>query len=90
MTEQSFSASQRLLESELGGALLSLAPFTSVKHTITRYRIQLDVFRGKLDGAGPGGRPGEWIKPSKLHQLPFTSAHRKVLLKLLRSERGPS
>jgi len=86
------AGAQRLLEFELGGVLPSLAPFTSVKHTITRYRIQLDVFRGMLCKARLGARAGagEWIKSSKLHELPFTSAHRKVLLKLLRSEHGPS
>jgi len=84
------ASARRLLESELGVTLLSIAPFTSVKHTITRYRIQLDVFRSTLSEAGPGAGAGEWIKPSKLRQLPFTSAHRKVLLQLLRSEHGPT
>ena len=77
-------ATRQVLESELRGTLTDWTPFMTVKHSITRYRITLEVFRGtELDGAACAG-DGEWFHAAKLRQLPFTSAHRKVLEKLLR------
>ena len=58
----------------------------TVKHSITRYRITLEVFRGRQPVAAARAGGGEWLHTAKLRQLPFTSAHRKVLEKLLREE----
>lgn len=70
-------------------------PFCRIKHSITRYRITLDVYRTPLPGAGiaglenskrrvtpPSETDGVWRTLAKLHQLAFTSAHRKILAKL--------
>jgi A/G-specific adenine glycosylase len=75
------------LEAELGCALGSLTPLATVKHTITRYRITLDAFRGQLNGALPRAAVGIWIAKSDLERLPFTSAHRR-LLDLVRENAG--
>jgi A/G-specific adenine glycosylase len=65
-------------------ALASLAaparvsPFLRVKHTITRYRITLDVFTAEsIDPVA--NQPGQWCSLTKLQRLPFSSAHRKIL-----------
>jgi A/G-specific adenine glycosylase len=75
---------QSLLESELGCALASFSPFTTVKHTITRYRITLEVFRGEVGAGRPHARAGQWVGRAKMDKLPFTSAQRRVLTTLLR------
>ena len=69
--------------SEAGGTALGFTPaathhLCSLRHSITRYRIQLDVFRA--DTTLPASEhSGSWFAKSELHRLPFTSAHRKVL-----------
>ena len=67
------------LETELGCALDSLTPLVTVKHSITRYRITLDAFQGKLNSAMPRAAAGIWIAKSDLERLPFASAHRRLL-----------
>jgi A/G-specific adenine glycosylase len=73
-----------------------IKPLCTVKHSITRYRITLDVFRVNLGGTSSTSphsekaklatrvtRPSEgigiWQTPAQMHELAFTSAHRKVL-----------
>lgn len=64
----------------LGFAPARLEPLCSFKHAITRYRITLEVFRAKLDGAREPGRcRGQWLGLVELDKLAFASAHRKVL-----------
>ena len=78
--KSSAAATRKHLETELGCALETLAPLATVKHTITRYRITLEAFRGELNGTIPRATAGEWIPKSELERLPFTSAHRRVLI----------
>ena len=77
-------ATQRALEAELGNALESLTPLVTVKHSITRFRITLEVFRGVVSGGTLRAGAGEWISADRARQLPFTSAHRRVLETFLR------
>ncbi len=48
-------------------------------HSITRYRIRIAVFAGRLAGPFPGGR---WLSLAQLRHAAFTGADRKVLRKL--------
>ena len=82
-------ATRQALESELRSTLVDWTPFMTVKHSITRYRITLEVFRGTEPDGAACADGGEWFHTTKLRQLPFTSAHRKVLEKLLREEDEP-
>ena len=68
------------IETELGCALEQFAPLTEVKHSITRYRISLQAFSGRLNGAMPRTEAGQWLSHAELERLPFTSAHRRVLV----------
>lgn len=77
---------RKALEAELGCALDALTPLTTVKHTITRYRITLDAFGGELNSTLPRSAAGKWIAMSQLEKLPFTSAHRRVLMAALCKE----
>jgi A/G-specific adenine glycosylase len=79
----SATETQRQLEAEIGCSLEVLMPITTVKHSITRYRITLEAFRGQLNGAKPHIRAGKWVSKNTLEQLPFTSAHRRVLFAVL-------
>jgi adenine-specific DNA glycosylase len=57
-----------------------LKPLGSLKHTITRYRITVDVFGTDLRN-GATGKPvdGRWFNPAHLSSLAFASAHGKIL-----------
>jgi A/G-specific adenine glycosylase len=60
----------------------SLKPLITVKHSITRYRISLEAHL--TTGAQPAHRKNgdRWLSLRELEKLPFTSAHRKVLMAL--------
>jgi adenine-specific DNA glycosylase len=73
------SATRQALETELGGALEAMTPLLTVKHSITRYRITLEAYLGRLTGKHLHARAGTWVKRRELEQLPFTSAHRRLL-----------
>jgi A/G-specific adenine glycosylase len=52
----------------------------TIRHTITRYRIRLDVYRvsgNNLSTSPPSN--GSWLSRGKLNQRPFTAAHKRVL-----------
>jgi len=55
-------------------------PWFSLKHSITRYRIQLDVFRvQRIDTALPPKAMGMWLTRRQLKTRAFASAHGKIL-----------
>lgn len=64
----------------LGVTGVVLKPLCTIKHTITRYRIQLEVFLVTTAHAPHGQPTGErWLTLGQLKRLPFTSAHKKIL-----------
>jgi A/G-specific adenine glycosylase len=67
------------LEAELGCELHKLTSLLTVKHTITRYRITLDVFVSGLNGDCPDSHAGQWLPIAKARELSFTSAHGRIL-----------
>lgn len=58
----------------------SIAPVCSIRHSITRYRIRLDVFEARL-GNSKSLKPeaGRWFKRTRLRRLAFTGAHKKIV-----------
>jgi A/G-specific adenine glycosylase len=78
--------SQRRLASAATGLGLEparLEPLCTIKHTITRYRITLEAYRGEPGAdAAKLVEGGRWLKPVELRKLAFTSAHRRVLEKI--------
>ena len=84
----SAAAARKRLEAELGCAFESLAPLATVKHTITRYRITLEAFRGQLNESNADPKAGQWIPKGELDRLPFSSAHRRVLIAAQQNELG--
>ena len=64
----------------LGGTMESVKPLCAIKHTITRYRITLEVFEAVAKRHGkPRVSGGQWVSVAELHRLPLTSAHKKIL-----------
>jgi A/G-specific adenine glycosylase len=56
---------------------VKLKPLTTVKHSITRYRITLEAFAVSLNEK-PAKVKGVWIAPAKFNSLAFSSAHKKL------------
>lgn len=55
--------------------------FCTVKHSITRYRIRLEAFR--VEGHGDGQIDAcSWVALKRARELPFTSAHKRILDRL--------
>ena len=64
-----------------GLALKNVQQVHTLRHSITRYRITLKVYRADLISPFKAGPSSEWIWASRaeLHSLPFTAAHRKII-----------
>ena len=60
----------------------SLRRLTTVKHSITRYRISLEAYLFNGRRISERSKDGRWLSLADLDKLPFTSAHRKVLAAL--------
>jgi len=71
----------------LGAAPSRFTRVQTIRHSITRYRILLEVFRVELK-SGNGtmvavrDAPAQWLSLQQMSELPFASAHRKILLRL--------
>ena len=71
---------RQLAERVLGARPAAVWPMRQVRHTITRYRITLDVFRAEFAGNLPESiQRQRWRSPAALEKLAFPSAHRKIL-----------
>jgi A/G-specific adenine glycosylase len=64
----------------LGFTPRTLNPLLTIHHSITRYRIELNVFRVEsATEERPQTGSGEWLTAGQLQPLAFSSAHRKIL-----------
>ena len=68
----------------LGTVPDKLEPLCEINHSITRYRIRLQVFKARYHA---GQREGRWFASRKLVSLPFSSAHGKILQFVLGSSK---
>jgi len=62
----------------LGVSPSEIKPIATIRHSITRYRIRMDVYLI----ASPNSAwsvPGRWLDNGELRQLAFASAHKKIL-----------
>lgn len=57
-------------------------PLLTVRHSITRYRITLDVYRAEIIAGLKTQLSGEWVSQFQLHTLAFSSAHAKIRAKI--------
>ncbi|MGV3774740.1 MAG: A/G-specific adenine glycosylase [Verrucomicrobiales bacterium] len=59
----------------------SAAPFRKIKHTITRYRITLEIFKAPSAGNSiwdASSTESSWMTLEQLQIVPFSSAHAKI------------
>jgi A/G-specific adenine glycosylase len=64
----------------LGAPVRSLCKWGQVRHTITRHRLTLEVWRAELASPPASHRRGDkWITPAQARRLPFSAAHKKIL-----------
>jgi A/G-specific adenine glycosylase len=75
---------------ELGTRPRKLEPLCSLRHSITRYRITIDVFRVDSERIKPKIAKSRWADRSGLLRLPFSSAHRKIAARVLAADRKAS
>jgi hypothetical protein len=80
-----------LASKNLGLEIRDAKHLSTVKHSITRYRITLEAFHASLGGTSSttpkilgacGARPSEsigvWKTPAQMRQLAFSAAHKKL------------
>ncbi len=66
-----------------GSIRVERLPLFRLRHTITRYRMTLEVHRAKMIGpVKTGNAIGCWRRFAALEKLAFTSAHRKIIRRL--------
>jgi len=70
----------------------TLEPLATIKHSITRYRITLEVYRvtGREAARIPAETKGRWLGRSRLKELAFTSAHKQILRRLVMRAGAPA
>ena len=60
-----------------GIAPVRIEPLSTVKHSITRYRITLEGYHVRL-AKQPRPQAGVWKSPAQMQRLAFTAAHKKL------------
>jgi len=66
---------------QLGLRTVGDEPLCTLKHSITRYRITLEVWRARFLKSG-NHVTGRWLTPKQLGELAFCSAHKRILARL--------
>lgn len=64
--------------SELGWSVNRATALTTIQHSITRYRIRLEVFVATVRRAPKSGGSLRWVNAEELGALPLPSAHGKI------------
>lgn len=75
------STLDQLAKKHLGLNITTLERFCDIKHTITRYRITLEVYHAKAQLPKLPPAAG-WATSNEMASLAFTSAHGKILKRL--------
>ncbi|MBU6402337.1 MAG: A/G-specific adenine glycosylase [Verrucomicrobia bacterium] len=76
-------AAEHLAKNRFGISGVEWQPFGRIQHTITRYRITLEVYRARSAGAvPPAAERHRWGALADLKRLAFASAHGKILCQL--------
>jgi A/G-specific adenine glycosylase len=82
------SQGRQLAKDLFGSSPFDLQLLHQVHHTITRYRITMDVFRVEFaDGLFGSISNGRWCSLSELRKLALPSAHRNILKLLAEAQR---
>jgi A/G-specific adenine glycosylase len=79
--ESSRAALERALSAVIGGAVDSARCVTSIRHSVTRYRITLDAYLCRLRAPSRETRRKAgvaWVQPEALGELAMPAAHRRL------------
>lgn len=75
---------QEIAQAMLGVRPTRLKRLATLPHSITRYRITLEVYRlGEGDPGGAKASPGRWLTLEQMRRLPFTAAHGRIVRRLV-------
>lgn len=74
---------QRIAEQLLNVSLASADSLFTIRHSITRYRIAVDVFAGSATGKV---KPGHWLTLKEIDARALTSAHRKIFERISKNK----
>jgi A/G-specific adenine glycosylase len=69
------------LEERYGVKVAGLSPLTTLKHSVTRFRITLLCFEGRHAGGQPSGAgiaASRWVRPDALAEFPLNVTGRKL------------
>jgi A/G-specific adenine glycosylase len=69
-------SAQEIFKAEFGCVPEKCSPLTTIKHSITRYRITLEAFA--VESKIQSVNAGVWKTPAQMQQLAFTAAHKKL------------
>lgn len=73
----------RLAETTLGTKVGALELLGTLTHSITRYRITVEIYHVPLAKPNPA-TAGRWLRPADLRRLAFASAHKQILARVTR------
>lgn len=83
--ELEIGAAVRPAARRLGWRIQSQQPWYVVNHSITRFRIRLEVFlAAQVNGRDRPDTVGQWRSLEQLEAMPFTAAHRRIVRALQR------
>jgi A/G-specific adenine glycosylase len=83
LTDDNGFRPEELAQGLLRFTVADLRKLCTVRHTITRYRMTLEVFAGKVDGRRKPRQTGKWLSMDDIRALPFPSAHKRVREQLI-------
>jgi A/G-specific adenine glycosylase len=76
VTDTGAKALKTIVKRSLGVPLAQAAKLCTIRHSITRYRITVDVFSGRVSHPT---NDGQWLTLQEIDARALASAHRKIL-----------
>lgn len=87
------TACRREVKEELGIDVTVKAPFYTLSHAYSHFKITLHAFRCRIDAGTPEareGQPFQWVGLDELDDYAFPRANRRVIEELERRQTAPS
>ncbi len=72
-----------IMQKEVGQAVAESSPWFKIKHQFSHFKMTLHLFHGTVRKKGIRS-DHKWVPVNRLEEYPFSSAHQKVVLKLMK------